>query len=533
MTTAAAAADNAATPGSGAAAPAIVRGSVELGSFPGLVTGELADRPTAAQIRIANGTALQAGLDIAAATGKFVEESDGLRIEYAASRVQEGRNVGLQVPHQLRGLVGTGPASNGSRLIQFARNQPAVTLGDIGSGNALSEGCIYRGFRIGYGVSQQGQDQASTIMIGRGFACRYEDLFEDSFMTGPRPCQGMTGLHFHTATGQFTFSNILNNIKIHRAQRNLLRTGAIGTGNVWENVYLGGGTFGSRLPLSGAAVHFANNWAEQALGTIAQLNIEWVEANQFLFMEAVRSASFDSLRFEGCKLIGQSPSLICAVGSVASIRALVFVDVWIDATARGTPSLISVSNDSQVKVDGLEAKWSGNSYNPEAVVSAGTRVVNADPTHNNVDIANACFKGASDQVDLDASLPLATFGATTSVGHYRYRKGQSCSDDSLVSVTDQDHANYGVHRNPTVRYSGALTSPRIVTIHPVMAPSGIASGSLRPDGEIIRIVRDQTATGPHLLVIRDDAGNEIGRLSEPGTEKLLVMKAGRAIGGPT
>lgn len=533
IATAASAAEGTTSSSAALAAPASLRGAVELGSLSGLVTGALDDRPGATAIRIANGSILQAGLDAAAGAGKFVEESNGLRIEYSASRAQEARNVGLQIPYDLRGFLGSGPAyKGGSRLIQYASNHPAITLGDVGSGDKLSEGCTYRGFRIGYGIGQQGQDQASTILIGRGFACRYEDLFEDSYMAGTLPCQGMTGLHFYTANGQFTFSNILKNIKIHRAQRNLLRTGAVGTGNVWENVYLGGGTFGSRVPLSGAAVHFANNWASQAAGAISQLNIEWVEANRFLFLEAVRSGSFDSLRFEGCKLIGQSPSLIHAAGSNVSIHALASIDNWVDAAAKA-PSLISANLDSMIRIDGLEAKWSGTSYNPEAVIGTHTSLVKADQGHHNIEVANATFEGGSDQFELDASLGAGVFTIPPRIGRYRYRSGQSQVVGGLVSLVDQDYASYGAHLDVTIRYSGKLTAKRTVTISPICAPSGLGSVLPRPEGDVIRIVRDDSAAGAFPLAVQDHAGAQIAQLDTPGTELVLAWRGGRAVKGAT
>lgn len=506
------------------ASPAILSGAIELGSFPGLVAGPLRHQPNAAAIRIANGRVLQAGLNAAAAAGKFIEEGHGLRIEYAAHQVQEGRNVGLQVPYDLRAFIGSGPGSNGgSQLIQFARNHPVITLGDVGSSNNLSEGCTYKGFRVGYGVGQQGQDQASTILIGRGFACRYEDLFEDSFMMGSQPYQGMIGLHFFTATGQFTFSNILKNIKIHRAQRNLLRTGAVGTGNVWENVYLGGGTFGSRVPLSGAAVHFANNWASQAAGAISQLNIEWVEANQFLFLEAVRTGSFNSLRFEGCKMVGQSPTLISATASTISIRALVLVDTWIGAEAKGTPSIVSSDFNSQISIDGVEAKWSGPSYNSEAVVEVSTHFVDVGREYNNIEIANVAIEGGANCISIDTTLSNTQFGDLRALGRYSYRKLQSHTENSVIMVTDADHINYGAHRNPIIRYSGPLTADRTVTITKVIAPAGLLSSVLRPNDEIVVLRRDETAIGPYALIVQDSSGIELGRLTTANAERAFLV----------
>lgn len=508
--------------------PAHITGTIDLARYPGVETGALGRDARAQAQRLQNGRRLAAALS----TGKYIELAPE-RFEYTATASQEGHPVGLQAPSQCPGLIGAGANDAGTRLVQYARDYPALTIGDIGSDVArTTTSGIFRGFVVGYGVSQTGAAHASTLMLGRCWMSRFDDIREDSGLTGDGMANpGMVGLRLFSIGRNFFFSNTLSNIRISRAQQNLLRVSSLGTGNVWANAYFGGGTFGDRVRLSGAALHLSCDAQSFALGHVAQLNVEWVEAETLIFMEGIRTGTIDSLRFEGCKLVGPHPRFIHATNTLASIRSLSAVDNWIGQGTDGGATMIFANYGSALDIVDAEFQWSGEDYSPEATIMKASRLVEVErfpQAISNISMRNVSVDArgnARERLDIDPGLPTAECGALARVGTYEFRATGSATRGSQIVVGDADQMVYGAHRNPTVHYSRPLSRDRFVRISPFHAPVASGGRRKRTEADVLHVWRDPTATGGSAIVVVDARGAVAGRLLRAGDELIVSVDA--------
>lgn len=506
--------------------PAYMTGAIDLARYPGVQTGALGQDAAAQAQRLQNARQLATAL----ATGKYIELAPE-RFEYTATESQAGRPVGLQVPSQCPGLVGAGSSGTGTRLVQYARDCPVLTIGDIGSDPArTTAAATFGGFVLGYGSSQAGAPNASTLMLGRAWMSRFYDIREDSSLAGAGSHNpGMIGLHLFSTDHQFFFSNALTNIRIYGAQQNLLRVSSLGTGNTWTNVYFGGGTFGQRVRLSGAALHLSDGGRGFALGHVAQLNVEWVEAEQILFMEGVRTGAVDSLRFEGCKLAGARPRLIQAVNTLLSIRSLAVVDNWVPLEARQGATMISADHGGALDIVDAEFQWSGEGYHPEATIASASRLVEVAPgSASNLSLRNVSIDPRSQaraRLAIDSSIPVSECGAIARIGTYEFRATGSATRDSQIIVGDADQTVYGAHGNPTIRFSEPLTRDRFIRISPFHAPAAAGKSRRRLAADVIHIRRDPTATGAAAVIVVDARNAVAGRLAQAGEELIVSIDA--------
>lgn len=490
---------------SGAAVALGSPGTYDISTYPGVTFG--AGLPQ--DVRQANGIALQAAFVALAAAGLLATAPAGT-FEYEATGVEGSRNVGLQVPYNSPGLACAGMqvgGAAGTTFRNFAAGHPNLTLGSIGpSASAFTYGGRYTGFSTLHGSSQAGLTQADSLLIGNHFMGTFDQI---SASAGGFP--GYNAIKIGDGASNFFFSCNVGTIKAFSCQQSMLRAPANTTGSFFANVYLGGGTFGSRAACAATPLWMGINGLQ--IGFFAQLNVEWCDcpANNYV-------ARFDgdvvvgNLHFEGNKLNGFNAGLIQAVTGRVVLGNAQFLDNWIGAAATGTPRVFSGYGDFRYNVQSGWARWNGAGYNAEAVctqpfcmVMDDASVVNRAPS---AVIENFEVTGNTGQFTPDSLVPAASWlGGGTMVGFARM------TYDAVLSRTEKatlvapsgngSYTVYGVNKEARVKVATAITADRKVILAANLTASGIGSTTPRLAGDTVRVSRTGAATGAFNVLVRD------------------------------
>lgn len=499
----------------GSVSPAILRGSYDISRYPGVTVG-VVDAAT----RIANGVALQAALDYCATNRKFADVSD-VTLQYTASGVQESRNVGLQVKKDVLGLVGAK-----AKLIQYATNHPALTLGDAGSVSGdLSSFCEYRGFSVGYGSSQVGQTSADGLLIGRMANCKLDQINVDRYISGSLFVP-YVGIRQGPAATNFFFSNQIGTLSANGGQKNLLWVLGSSTGNRVENMYLGGGTFGSRNACSDKPVRFSQY--ESTWGSVGQMNIEWQDTDQLMFADG-QNMVIDLLHVEGNKMNGNDSCYFNVVGRTFYVDILEAVDNWVAAPAStGSLALFTSYGRTSIDVRKADLIWHGSGYNAEAVATASQRIFKDDTSASDKSrcvVRNLALTGNTGTFDFDAGTTAANYGAFTSCGLYEYNPIRSRVEEAEILLPSGNGAvtGYGATRHTWVKLDTSISADRKYILNANLSPSGKGSTTPRIAGDSITFYRSGNATGAFNWLIRDSAdATTLATLATAGLTATLV-----------
>ncbi|MFC5067816.1 hypothetical protein [Flaviflagellibacter deserti] len=503
--------------------PAIIRGSVDIETCPGLTLGTGLSQAA----RQANYTILQGALDSAHANGRFVELYNGT-IEIEGGRVEAGSNLGLQFKSDIRGVYGAGESY--SFIAQFEADHPAVTLGE--TGNVKVYGGQYRDFGVYHGVS--GTANSRGILLGAHFKSRFQNL-SIQHLDGFHPSIGIS----HMAGCDF-FSNVMETISACSGQVNLYSMTVNGTGSIWNNFYAGGGALPptessntNLVVLSGTAVNINGTFQ----GVFNQLNIEWCVGAAFLLVQNSPGIVFNSVHFERNKPTGANPSFVRVFTGISTpvFSGVQFFNNNIKvAYATNSCALFSVGGGSQATVNGLEIRQDSISTNYGGVDrSVVLAKFDGDTAVGNYESFKATKISVGSQnraagFDLDASLPSATYGVIGNCAEYTYRRGRSKTRGAVIhAVSGNTTQNvWGCHESPTVVVAGAITADKKILIKDRQAPSGFGSGAPTPAGSAITTHRTSAATGAFNVLIRDSGDlSTIETLASANTESLVVTNA--------
>lgn len=508
--------------------PAIIRGSADMASFPGVFVGSL----NGTQDRIDNGARIQAFFDWCAANGKYADISPGLYIG-THDQTENSIKVGFQVKSGCPGVRGSADPLTGSRLIQCAVNNPVMTIGHVDANTGL-QGGDFEGFTLAHGVSQTGQSNAHGLLQGRTWLCTFRHITVGDNQIGdfrPYDC-----FRSFVPNNQFDFTNQYDTNRFVSAQRSLMRLTSGGTGNVYNNTYLGGGTFGSRMVLSDAAV-FAEV-ASRHLGVFNQLNIEWIEAYTMLRLDSTMGAVFNSLYSEGCKPTGWDASMIMLVGARAVINDFTMGDTWIGSAATGTPSIVRTDNTyfpNAIEINGFTGRWMGSGYNAEAVADVPFVMHNPGASRNyepDIVVKHGLLNGNTGAFAFDSTMPAVANARVDTWREYKSSRIRSHADGATVTVTDSNYTALGIYPNLTVKYDAPLTATRTVIASHLNFGSGAEGNTWRQRGDQLRVTRTAAATGAFTLAINNATGGNIGSTGTADSNVDFVF-GGRAFGAAT
>jgi len=504
------------------------RGTVRLDRAVGVMTGPLPDDTA----RAVNGAALQAAFDEAHSSGRYVEDA-GNRYEYRATASQGGRNTGLHLRKDARGLIGGGSGTrSGTHFVQHAANHPALTIGDVGpGGNDHSQGARYEGFATGFGAPQTGRTSADGLLLGRICYSSFDDILAGyRYLSGDH--QPHVGLRIGASDAQFFFSNTIGRMEVQGGQQHILRQDANGTGCAWGSLYLGGGGFGRRHLLSAEAFHANMSGAE--FGHVAQLNIEWCQARGLLRSEAV-TMTVGHLHLEGNQLVGPAPTMIHAVAGGIDVRTLRALDNMISArpidrasvAAGGAARVLYAYGDARITIGQASLRWGGPRYHAEAVADAALRLYDEDASRAgrwpHVEVGPLDLSGHAGAFHLDANLPgapPAAAGAIASLGAYRYGRALSTTEGASISMADASLTAYGAHRNARITAATPLTAPRTLTLSDRLAASGAGAAVPRAPGDVVHLHR--AAGGAFDLAVVGHDAARLGSARAAGTELAFV-----------
>ncbi|GJE09161.1 hypothetical protein [Methylobacterium longum] len=474
----------------GIGSPALIRGSADLSTSPGVVVGSLSN----ASERVANGRSLQAALNWCAINGKYAEMPPG-RYEFIAVGRQDRTNIGLHCRKEVPGLIGAGAAVNrGTTLIQYAKNQPVLTIGDVGQNDADSIGQgQFRGYRLGYGVDQSGHIQANGLLLGRICFSNFDDITVSRFASGIL-FDPYIGICIGASDRQFFFSNLIGRVEVDGAQQSLLSMNANSTGNHWNSLYLGGGTFGRRVALSGPAMWANLSGAE--FGSIAQLNIEWCEAPIMLRNDSL-ALNIDHLHIEGVAPIGLSPSLVRNVAGMLNIRSFRALNCWFNSKfATGTIKIFAGFNDARTSIEQADLRWDGADYHSEATSSLPIDLYKDDraPSVRGsiFEVGQFQIAGHSGHFKLDSKPQSDSLVGGAKISFFRrYTFDTMLSSTEGVTVTMEDESLtiYGQHKYSRVVATNSFTANRILRLGHRLAANGPGSSSKRLPGDIIQVYR--------------------------------------------
>ena len=517
-----------------AAAPAIIHGTIDLSKYPGVVLGAV----SGAQ-RTTNGTAMQAAFDEAATNEKYVEAPDG-RYEYTASRVQTGVprkasdgggtttvNVGLQVPPECPGLHGNFKYIS-TVFVQHATDHPALTLGS-GNGEVKATGTEYRGITTTFGSGLTLGVNSRGFLIGAQFQSKFDQLRYDKFEGGGnvKPYIGWDHVNHQ---GSWFFSCQVGTLFIDAGQQHVFRVKVNGTGNTFDNLYIGRdeGVPGTPAPPTVNGAIFVCEDGHQ--GTFRQLNLEWQNSSNLMRFVNTRGVVIDSLHIEGCNLIGANPSAIYNEISSINLRSVQLFDMGIDSGKgmTGTANLFQSWGDCQTRVETLDGRWHVNAATPYGYANMPFRLYQpaGDADQKPIfHLDNMYLQNYESTFDIDSTLPAATFGDMSEFGSYRWNRSRSRTEDGTFwAISGTGNVTvYGAHRHSRVRIWEVLTANRNVILSDRLAPSGFGSTVPVEIGDTREILRESGATGGFSVLVRNPANTTtVATLASAGATVLLT-----------
>lgn len=490
-----------------AGAPLNVRGSIELARWAGVVKGT--NLPS--YVRTENGERIQEAITYAANNRKFFEVEHG--------NYEFDLPGGLIIPAQQTGFTWIGHP--GATFYQAADNTPILTIGATSSD---SQKYNIKGMNLRYVNDQDGNTSAVALRIGYLWQSRFSEISVASTVWNPRAyvaCEIISSNAF--------FQNVMEHCAFFRATDSLFKISALGTGNVFRDIYCSGsGPAGGSIATSiTRPVYIVPSGGNTIFGGVfEQLNIEHCEANALCWLENVRNISLISTHIEGNTLTGADPRVFHMALAQANFKGLNLYNNKIKASegVTGTPAYFRSFNSSNIDIEGLLLEvdtasdvdqdhfllWQSDS--PDNFVSnpAGFRARNI----------NVVGTASTAQLSIDRRLPKASFGA-----HF-FDSSQEIESFAPISTTkgtwfkpnNTNFTVYGVHQNPFVVYLDPITAHRTITLSNVMGPAATVGADVPiPAGRMVEVRRSTAATGAFNLLVANHDGSTLSTINTPGT----------------
>lgn len=501
-----------------AAALALARsleGDIELASYPGVITGA----GLTAMQRIANDAAIQSAIDWCTANRRRLVNRRGGTFEVLSNRKDaNGRNVGIYFKAGSLGFLGIGASVNGTRLIQFGANQPVVTMGPTDGGNPL-EGAEFIGFNCNYGVSQAGQTQAIAFQQGKTWRCKFEFLATDSYAFHPYDAWR----DYSSENNQFNFQNRYDEITLRTFQRDGFSVTLGGTGNKLGTFYIGGGGVGSRLAPSGIPFNYSSAMSK-CIGKASRINFEWITADTLVFI-ANATGELPAMYSEGCKAgTGWEPCIVKIVSAKIDLSIDV-TDWWVPDTTLGTAKVFHVDNTyspTQLHVRRCNMVWQGGNQ-PEFkmlkdIVLVGG--VNQNAYLPQITVENYTAQGNEKNIDLEANLPAATYGAVRSCRRMVFKPLRSVTEGAEIVLPSTGTSNlWGCHEDAQYVLQGDLAAAKKLIWKDTRTHAGYGSTAKRKEGDLCSVWRQGAGAG--IVTIRNPADTaDLTTLAAAGTKRI-------------
>lgn len=471
-------------------------------------------------VRTSNGTILQNANNSA----KLINGTVVLPcqyIEYDVRTTSGGFNAGLLLPGGTNGQGAAGMRGCGStatRLIQFAPNFPALTVGNLDNVNYIQGGTV-SGFSVGFGVDQSANTQGIGVQIGGFIYSSLYDVRVDPFVDGGGRVEAYQGFVISNANGIGPFANQYGPLYIFTGAQNFIFSNG-STGDFWSYVYVGGSAnqgVDFRTPASNAVVF--NNCT--AFGSIAKMDIEWIKSptgttSGILLFNNCRGGSIDQLRFEGDFLQGAGPNLIGATLSDVEIQSLNLYNINITATT-GTAAILGVFGETHFKID--SGNWQWNTFGTGlGAATAAFQACNCgnssstDTARQRIEFGNIYMIGnASGTFSFDSSLSAATVQNVQQWGRYIWNPAISTVEDLKTFVVPATTAwtLYGWAVRPQVVVDFALAAGLTITWEDTWGAAGLPSQLPTYSPNMMQLQRTANATGAFNVLLKNHAAATI------------------------
>lgn len=488
--------------------PYLMRGTVQGHLWAGVTPGAGAT----SAVRTANGTALQAAIDYAATNRYFFELIPGV--------YEIDRAGGLVIPSNAQGFVWKGAMGaagyTGTSIVQFAPNSPIITMGNTGAGG-MTETLNFDGVAVRYGAGTSGMTDANAILLGRMWMSVLENIDVTANWNGTNwdnPAYRGIYIDDNNIVGTGFFSNILKNIRIKGVRENHMCARVTGTGNTFENIYLGNGGapgLAGAIPINGPALLWSSANRAQYGNVWNQLNIEWTGAPKLIAMN-VTSAMLNSVHLEGNRSTGWNPCLIEAAGSNLLLNQ------------------VDVLHHRFNSAEGMDSGATGALFSTYQGRILANNVVLQQDGAGDVNRPWLLYRDTTGSVDYNPACEVNNFqvsGTNATIGDFAPDAGRGYTP--RLRKARQFVNQYGVSRIRGAEFELISTaSPPPVNTEGLLDPvfyvrtaltQGVAvrlSNTGAALGNVVTLVRGTGATGAFDLTLRDDANTILATMSTAG-----------------
>ena len=205
-------------------------------------------------VQAATQNALQAAINYAVANGKVFRLAPGFYECWGTSPLT------VPVPTGQTGARWEG--SRYAQIIQFNPAVPILVLGDSTGAAQFYKTLAFAGVALSYAplAVTAGVTTAIGLLIGQCYDCIIEDIVVaqpyDATINGVRYHFGSASPYIgvlipHFGTNASFFNNVIRDVEIRFAQRNIFNHAAMGTGNLFSNIYCTSGFNGDADSLAG------------------------------------------------------------------------------------------------------------------------------------------------------------------------------------------------------------------------------------------------------------------------------------------
>lgn len=489
---------------SGLSAPAIIRGTV----YAHLVSGVTLGSGQSTATRQATATALQSAINYSVANGKFFEIEPSIYEIDSTTGINIANTSGT-TQFELHGTTM-------SRIINYnvsGTGAPVLTVGDT-TGASYSYNIRIKGLSLEHGSTQSGLTSSVALTLMGLSQCSIEQISAGApYGTYPEyNCVTVAGpLH--------CFSCSFRDWALNGAQANMLFIDVIGTGNVFENLYLNNNS----AALSGSFLVLANSQAftEQ---DFRQINVEHGSCNNPVKIQFSNGLSLRNLHMESIVMTGAYPALITTNGYVVDIDQLTVQNCsFLTANASGVgyvlvdyspgAGVVSIGHlnmiydtASQINMPLYLFQGSGLPADANSIIEIGNARL-FDNGGNN-------FSG---NLSFDSHMPVPTFQVPSNFLRYEYGKWGSRVTKAVIPVT-ATYTHYGQHEDATLEVPASITSFTIT----LAAVQGATGTQAVRTGAVVNI-RRQSGTASGTLTVKNDAGTTLTTSTTAATDYYYVF----------
>lgn len=490
-----------------AGTPLNLRGSIDLARWAGVVKGQnLPD-----YVRQENGERIQEAITFAAEKRKFLE------VEYGNYEID--LPGGLIVPAQATGFTWIGHP--GATIYQYANNTPIIT---VGATNLDSQKYVFEGVNLRYATDQAANTASVAMRLGNLWQSKFRNISVASTVWNPR-CYTC----FEIMQSNAFFQNVVEHCAFFRGARSLFRINALGTGNVFRDLYCSGsGPAGGSIATSITEPVWIEAAGGNAIfgGVFDQLNVEHCKANALVWINNARNLSFISTHVEGNTLTGNDPRVFHMVLAQASFMGLNLYNNKIKGTegVTGTPAYFRSFHSSNIDITGLllEIDTAADVDLDHFLMWQGDSPDNFDSLPAVFTVRNMNVVGGTSvsQMSIDRRLPKASFGNSffESVEEIKSYAPMTRTKGMWFQPGNADFTLYGAHDAPYINYVTPLTAERSITLHNVVGPAATRGASVPiPPGRQCEVRRSAAATGAFNLLVKNHDGFTISTIAAAGT----------------